>query len=56
MTLLLFMGLSGFILWAALFEIDQSVRAQGQAIPDARTQIIQSADGGVLSLILVQEG
>ena len=56
MTLLLLVGLGIFSLWAALFEIDQTVRAQGQLIPSARTQIIQAADGGVLSKILVHEG
>ncbi|MDP2786707.1 MAG: HlyD family efflux transporter periplasmic adaptor subunit [Pseudomonadota bacterium] len=56
MTLLLLLGLLAFLLWAALFEIDQTVRAQGQIILSARTQIIQAADGGVLSRILVREG
>lgn len=56
MTLLLLAGLIGFLLWAALFEIEQTVRAQGQIMLSARTQIIQAADGGVLSRILVQEG
>jgi len=55
-TTLLLAGLIGLIAWAALFEIDQTVRTQGQLIPSARTQIIQAADGGVLSRILVQEG
>jgi adhesin transport system membrane fusion protein len=45
-----------FLGWAAWFEIDQTVRAQGSIITSARTQIIQAADGGVLSQILVQEG
>lgn len=45
-----------FIAWAAWFEIDQTVRAQGTVIASARTQIIQAADGGVLAEILVQEG
>jgi adhesin transport system membrane fusion protein len=56
MTTLLLIGLVSFLLWASFFEIDQSVRAQGQLIPGVRTQIIQAADGGVLSEILVQEG
>lgn len=56
MTMLLLAGLVAFLLWAALFEIEQTVRAQGQVILSARTQIIQAADGGVLSRILVQEG
>ena len=45
-----------FLAWAAWFEIDQTVRAQGSVITSARTQIIQAADGGVPSEILVQEG
>jgi adhesin transport system membrane fusion protein len=45
-----------FLAWAAWFEIDQTVRAQGSVITSARTQIIQAADGVVLSEILVQEG
>jgi len=56
MTLLLLAGLAAFVAWAALFEIDESVRAQGQVIPIARTQVIQAADGGVLEKLLVQEG
>ena len=56
MMLLLLAGLTVFVLWAALFEIEQTVRAQGQIILSARTQIIQAADGGVVSRILVQEG
>ena len=45
-----------FLGWAACFELDQTVRAQGKLIPSDHTQIIQVADGGVLSRILVQEG
>ncbi len=45
-----------FGLWASVFEIDQTVRAQGQFIPGARTQVVQAVDGGVLSEIRVQEG
>ena len=56
MTFLLFVALTTFLLWAALFEIDQTVRAQGQIIPMARTQVIQSVDGGVLEKMLVEEG
>jgi ATP-binding cassette subfamily C protein LapB len=56
MTGLLLIGLLAFVLWAALFEIEQTVRAQGQIIPTARTQVIQSADGGVLEKLLVEEG
>lgn len=50
------LGVVAFFVWSSLFEIDQTVRAQGQLIPSARTQIIQTVDGGVLSSIRVQEG
>ena len=56
MPIILFFGLAIFVIWAAYFEIDQSVRANGQIIPSARTQIIQAADGGVLAELLVREG
>jgi adhesin transport system membrane fusion protein len=56
MTMLMLGGLLLFLAWAALFHIDQTVRAQGQVMTLARTQIIQAADGGVLSRILVREG
>ena len=56
MTVLLLLVLTVFLLWAALFDIDQTVRAQGQIIPSARTQVIQAADGGVLEILLVEEG
>lgn len=56
MTALLLATLVAFVLWAAWFDIEQTVRAQGQIIPTARTQVIQSADGGVLEKLLVEEG
>lgn len=43
-------------LFAAVFEIDQAVRAQGQIIPGARTQVIQAVDGGMLTALHVKEG
>jgi adhesin transport system membrane fusion protein len=45
-----------FVAWAAWFEIDQIVRAQGQIIPQDKTQIIQAADGGVVTELRVSEG
>jgi adhesin transport system membrane fusion protein len=43
-------------LWATIFNIDQVIHAQGQVIANSRTQIVQAADGGVLTDMLVQEG
>ena len=48
--------LLAFILWAAVAELDQVSHAPGQVIPAARTQIVQSADGGVIEEIRVREG
>ncbi|MDH4481567.1 MAG: HlyD family efflux transporter periplasmic adaptor subunit [Rhodoferax sp.] len=56
MISVLFMGFALLLVWAAWFEIDQTVRAQGQIVPSARTQIIQAADGGVLEKLTVAEG
>jgi adhesin transport system membrane fusion protein len=42
--------------WANLFELDQTVRSSGQVIASARNQIIQAADGGVLTHLMVSEG
>lgn len=53
---ILAVGLITFLLWANIFEIDQIVRAQGQVIARSRSQIIQVADGGILSSLKVHEG
>lgn len=49
-------GVILFFIWAANFEIDRSIRAQGQIIAMDRTQIIQSPDAGVVEKIKVKEG
>ncbi|CAC9434001.1 hypothetical protein BSPLISOX_2452 [uncultured Gammaproteobacteria bacterium] len=49
-------GFVGFLLWASLFDIDETVRSQGSIVANGNTQIIQVADGGVLSKLLVSEG
>jgi adhesin transport system membrane fusion protein len=56
MGLYLLLILVLFVGWAAWFEIDQIVRAQGQIIPQDKTQIIQAADGGVITELRVSEG
>jgi len=42
--------------WAAISDVEQIARAQGQVIATSRTQIIQSANDGVIEALLVQEG
>jgi len=42
--------------WATIAELDELARAQGKVIPAGKTQIIQSAEPGVVDEILVREG
>ena len=56
LILLLSACLAAFIAWAGYFEIDQTVHTSGQVILSARTQLVQTADGGVLKELTVQEG
>lgn len=42
--------------WGGYYELDQTVRANGQVVPGTHTQVIQAADGGVLEQLLVSEG
>lgn len=55
-TRLLLLGLLSFFAWASMSDMAQTVRSNGQIIAIARNQIIQAADGGVLTQILVSEG
>jgi adhesin transport system membrane fusion protein len=48
--------LSAFLIWANWAEVDQISRAEGKVIPSGKTQIIQSAEPGVVSDILVRSG
>lgn len=49
-------GLLLLVWWASVGKIDQVTRAQAQIIAPARTQVIQSPDGGVLTQLHVKEG
>ncbi len=50
------LALIGFVAWANWAELDQISRASGQVIPSGRVQVVQSADGGVITDLLVREG
>lgn len=56
MLLLLVISVSLLTVYAAYFQIDQAVRAQGQIISGSRTQVIQAVDGGMLVALHVREG
>lgn len=42
--------------WAALAEVDEVSRAPGRVIPSGKTQVIQSAEAGIVAEILVRAG
>lgn len=44
------------LIWASFAKIDQVTRASGSVIASARTQEIQSSEGGILTQLLVKEG
>lgn len=48
--------LLAFLTWAALAEIDEVTRGDGRIIPSQKTQIIQSAEPGVVTEIFVRVG
>ncbi len=44
------------IAWASVARIDQVTRAQGQVIASARTQEVQTPEGGRITQLYVKEG
>lgn len=50
------LGLLVLVGWSAVGKIDQVTHAQAQIIAAARTQVVQSPDGGVMTRLHVQEG
>ncbi len=53
---LLALGVVALLVWANVATIDQVTRAQALIIAEARTQLIQSPDGGVITQLHVKEG
>ncbi|HEX8654080.1 MAG TPA: HlyD family type I secretion periplasmic adaptor subunit [Allosphingosinicella sp.] len=45
-----------FVVWAALTELDRTVRAQGRVIASSQLQIVSNLEGGVVEAIMVQPG
>lgn len=44
------------IYWASVSKVDQITHGRGQVYASARTQVVQTNDGGILRQILVKEG
>lgn len=45
-----------FVIWAALTEIDRTVRGQGRVEPSSRLQVISNLEGGVVAQIIAKSG
>lgn len=45
-----------FLIWAAMSEIDQHVRAAGRVVPAGNARTVQHLEGGIVMDILVAEG
>lgn len=45
-----------FLVWAALFKLDQVTRAIGRVAPAAGAQVVQHLEGGIVTQILAKEG
>ncbi len=54
--LLVFLVTAVLGVWAGYAQLDQIARAPGQVIASARTQVVQSANDGVIEALLVREG
>lgn len=48
--------LAVFVIWAALTEIDRTVRGEGRVVPSSRLQVISNLEGGLIAQILVRGG
>lgn len=53
---LLFAGLGGFLVWAALAPLDKGVPVLGTVIVSGQRQVVQSPNAGVVEKILVKDG
>jgi adhesin transport system membrane fusion protein len=45
-----------FFIWAALTELDRTVRGQGRVIPSSQLQVVSNLEGGIVEAILVRVG
>ncbi len=45
-----------FLVWSNFAELDQVTRGEGKVVPSSATQLIQSAEGGIIKEMKVHEG
>lgn len=55
-TYIFITAFSLILIWAYNFEIERSIRTQGQIVSADKTQIVQSPDAGVIEVVKFKEG
>lgn len=45
-----------FVIWAALTDIDRTVRGMGRVVPSSKIQVISNLEGGIVQEVLVRTG
>lgn len=50
------LAMVSFVVWANYAELDQITRGEGKVVPSSATQLIQSAEGGIIKDMRVHEG
>lgn len=56
MVLLMSLLIVFFLIWAAMTEVEELTRGEGQVVPSQEIQIVQSLEGGILQALLAAEG
>lgn len=45
-----------FVIWAAVTELDVSIRGQGRVVPSSQLQVVSNLEGGIIEEIFVSDG
>jgi adhesin transport system membrane fusion protein len=45
-----------FLIWAALAQVDRTVRGMGRIVPSSKLQVVSNLEGGIIEAILVKSG
>lgn len=53
---MIMLALIVFLIWAAIFRIDEVTRGEGKVVASSQTQIIANLEGGIVNQVLVREG
>jgi len=51
-----FAGVTAFLVWASVTELDKVTRGTGRVVPQLQNQVVQHFEGGIVQEILVKEG